>query len=112
MPRRAYDTAATRTYNVYVIETTAHGQKTLYVGQSGKTPEARLKDQAARCKRYCPTCKCRHYVHTDRGAHRMRLRYDLFSHYNPVRTRAEAERVERWLARRLTRQGYHVIGGH
>lgn len=99
-----------REYHVYVIEETSHGRKKLYVGQSGKTPELRLKEHRARCKRYCSTCRCRSY--TGPAAHGLKLRYDLFSRYNPVDTRAEAETIERWLARRLTQQGYDVIGGH
>jgi hypothetical protein len=98
-----------RAYHVYVVETlTVEREALLYVGQSGKTPEARLEDHRAGCKRYCSSCACRHYV----GGRRMRLRYDLFAHVRPVRTRREAEVLEKRLARSLRRRGYHVIGGH
>ena len=78
-----------------------------YVGQSGKTPEARFRDQKG-CKSYCTSCTCRHYVQ----GKALRLRYDLFSAYNPLDSRREAERTERWLAAQLRRRGYEVTGGH
>jgi hypothetical protein len=96
-------------YNVYVLE--AHdlaGRPVLYVGSTGKEPSERLRDHARGCKRYCPLCRCRKYV---RG-HRMRLRHELFAHYNPMSSRREAEEVERWLAQRLKRRGHQVVGGH
>jgi len=96
-----------RLYYVYVIESTDEGRSVFYVGQSAKTPESRLKEQRS-CKTYCSTCKCRHYAQ-GRG---MKLRYDLFAQYNPLMTRPEAERVERWLARHLRKRGYRVMGGH
>lgn len=108
-------TARPHEYNVYVIEETVHGKKKFYVGQSGKSPEARLGDHRASCKRYCNTCKCRRYMpraDSGKGGHAMKLRYDLFSRYNPMDSRREAEAVERWLAVRLKKQGYDVIGGH
>jgi len=98
-----------RHYYVYVIEVTERGgRRTFYVGQSGKTPEARAREHASGCKKFCPSCKVRHY--SPSGS--VRLRRDLFSRYNPVDTRPEAERIERQLARKLRVQGYHVVGGH
>lgn len=97
-----------RHYYVYVIEVSEHGKKTFYVGQSGKTPEARAREHASGCKKFCPSCKVRHY--SPSGS--VKLRYDLFSQYNPVDTRSEAEKIERWLARKLRDRGYHVVGGH
>lgn len=97
-----------RRYYVYVIQATERGKSVFYVGQSGKTPEARAAEHSSRCKRFCNTCQCRHYV---QGSS-FKLRYDLFSQYNPIDSRAEAERVERWLARKLRSRGYTVIGGH
>jgi hypothetical protein len=98
-------------YYVYVIEATdpLTGKRKLYVGQSGKTPEARLRDHRARAKTYCPRCEPRHYV--PKGA-QLRLRRDLFSEYNPISSRPRAEAVERQLARRLKGMGFTVIGGH
>jgi hypothetical protein len=96
-----------RRYYVYIVEASEKGKKIFYVGQSGKLPEARALEHGAGCKRFCSACGCRHYVHGT-----VKLRYDLFAQYNPVDTRAEAERVERWLARKLLSRGYHVIGGH
>lgn len=97
-----------RHYYVYVIEVMEKGKRTFYVGQSGKTPEERAREHASSCKRFCPSCGCRHYTHSDR----VKLRYDLFSQYNPLDTRTEAEKIERWLARKLRQRGYRVMGGH
>ena len=97
-----------RHYYVYVIEVSEHGRRTFYVGQSGKTPEARAKEHASACKLYCRSCECRHYT----PAGKVRLRRDLFAMYNPVSTRAEAEKIERELARKLRAQGLNVLGGH
>lgn len=101
--------AETHTYNVYVLEARDRaGRPVLYVGSTGKDPTERLRDHARGCKRYCPLCRCRKYV---RG-HQMRLRYELFSRYNPVGSRQEAEEIERWLATHLRRRGHQVVGGH
>jgi hypothetical protein len=98
-------------YYVYVIEATdpRTGKRKMYVGQSGKTPEARLRDHRAKAKTYCARCAPRHYVPRGSG---LRLRYDLFSEYNPISSRPRAEAVERQLARRLQGMGFTVIGGH
>jgi hypothetical protein len=100
-----------RHYYVYVIEVSDRGKRTFYVGQSGKTPEARAREHASGQKKFCGSCKVRHYAGTSRTGS-VRLRHDLFSQYNPVDTRGEAERIERWLARKLRARGYHVVGGH
>ena len=98
-----------RKYYVYVIEARdTRGKRILYVGQSGKTPEERLRQHKARCVRYCDSCMCKHYIHGDV----IGLRHELFSQYNPLYSRPEAEEVERWLARKLKRAGYTVRGGH
>ncbi len=100
-------------YYVYVIESSDRaGRRILYVGQSGKTPAARLRDHTASCKRYCSSCRCRHYVALERGAKAPRLRWDLFAGYNPMESRGEAEAAERSLARKLKARGYTVRGGH
>jgi len=95
-------------YYVYVIEARDRaGRPVLYVGQSGKTPEERLREHKT-CKRYCRGCRCRHYA-----PHAARLRHELFARYNPIiDDRKHAERIERWLADRLRKRGYRVIGGH
>ena len=97
-----------RPYYVYVIESCVNGKKTLYVGQSAKTPEARFREQSASCKTYCSTCRCRHYV----PGKVLRLRRELFEQYNPLPSRQEAERIEKWLFRHLRRRGHRVKGGH
>ena len=94
-------------YNVYVLEARDRvGKVIFYVGSTGKEPEQRLRDHSVGCKRYCPFCRCRKYV---RGP-RMRLRKELYSHYNPVGSRERAEVIERWLTRQLRQRGYTVIG--
>lgn len=98
-----------RHYYVYVIEAYKNGRRLFYVGQSAKTPVERFKEHDGSCKTYCSTCKCRHYVP---GKGRHKLRWDLFSAYNPLESRPEAEKIEKWLAARLRRQGYNVVGGH
>lgn len=101
--------APPRHYYVYVIEARdTRGRKIVYVGQSGKTPEERLRQHRSGCTRYCDACSCKHYIHGSI----IGLRYDLFQRYNPLRSRPEAERIERLLARKLRRQGFLVRGGH
>jgi len=99
------------TYYVYVIEVrSCRGRScrtVYYVGQSGKTPEERLIEHQ-RGHRYCRGCTERHYVRGDR----MRLRHELFARYNPMTERDRAEAVEKWLASRLRKRGYEVVGGH
>jgi hypothetical protein len=79
----------------------------MYVGQSAKTPAQRFEEHKG-CKTYCKSCKCRHYV----PGHLHKLRYDLFASYNPMHSRPEAEKIEKWLARKLRSRGYRVVGGH
>jgi hypothetical protein len=103
-----------RAYFVYVIESQdSSGRKVFYVGQTQHTPEKRLA-QHQKGKKYCSPCKSRHYVPRAAGAgpSSMKLRYELFSRYNPLWSREEAERIESWLAARLRRQGHRVLGGH
>ena len=96
-------------YYVYVIEAVDRMGKTVfYVGQSGKTPAERFREHKSECTRFCSSCGCKHYI---RGKVK-RLRYELFEQYNPITSRVEAERIERWLARKLRQRGYRVIGGH
>lgn len=97
-----------RSYFVYVIESLdSNGRKVFYVGQTQHTPEKRLA-QHRKGKKFCGSCRSRHYV----PGSSMRLRHELFARYNPLWSREEAERIERWLAERLRRQGYRVLGGH
>jgi hypothetical protein len=98
-----------RPFYVYVIESRDDcGRAVFYVGQTQHTPEVRLA-QHKKGKKYCVSCKSKHYVPRNAG---MRLRHELFSRYNPLGSRLEAERVEKWLASRLRKQGYRVLGGH
>lgn len=95
---------------MYVIEARdERGGLLMYVGSTQHTPERRL-EQHKKGKKYCSTCKCKHYAGTVGGS--MKLRYDLFASYNPQLSREDAERIERWLAAQLRKRGYRVRGGH
>jgi hypothetical protein len=96
-----------RTYFVYVIESTVRGRRIFYVGQTNLSPQDRFRQHKG-CSSFCTSCTCRHYVKGEA----LKLRYDLFSTYNPCRSRPEAEEIERWLARKLRARGYEVAGGH
>lgn len=96
-----------RFYYVYVIEAVdKRGSRIYYVGQSALKPEERLS-QHEEGKRYCSTCVKKFHVH----GKKLRLRWELFSQYNPLTSRVQAERVERWLAKKLKARGYNVRGG-
>ena len=96
-----------RHYYVYVIEAVdKRGSRIFYVGQSALRPEERLS-QHAEGKRYCATCVTKYHVH----GKKLKLRWDLFSQYNPLLSRDQADRVERWLAKTLRARGYNVRGG-
>lgn len=96
-----------RHYYVYVIEATdKRGSRIFYVGQSGLRPEERLS-QHEEGKRYCDSCVKKFHVH----GKKLKLRWDLFSSYNPLLSRSQAERVERWLYKKLKARGYNVRGG-
>lgn len=96
-----------RHYYVYVIEAVdKRGSRIFYVGQSALRPEERLS-QHSEGKRYCDSCITKFHVH----GKKLKLRWDLFSQYNPLLSRDQAERVERWLAKKLRARGYNVRGG-
>ena len=89
-------------YSVYVIELDESKRRgtpkpALYVGQTAHTPEERLAKHGNHER------SSRHV----RG-HVVGLRPDLYQEYNPLRTRAEAEAKEKWLADQLRSQGYDV----
>jgi hypothetical protein len=104
--REGRPTAPAPDYHVYVIELDEtqrrEGDKgAVYVGQSVRTPEERFAQhleghRAARVVR-------------NHGRH---LRKRLYQRFNPLASRAEAERQERELAARLRARGYTVYGGH
>ena len=92
------------TYGVYVIEIN-NDPKHVYVGQSSKTPEERLKQHMAG-----------DYEHKSarvfkRGA-KGKLRPDLYAYLERFATQAEAEEMEWLLARDLREEGFKVEGGH
>ncbi len=69
----------------------------LYVGSTARTPEDRF-DQ------HMNGYKANSYVTT----FGLRLRPDLYDKYNPIRTRADAEELEEYLAERLRAAGHGV----
>jgi GIY-YIG catalytic domain len=73
----------------------------VYVGQSVRTPEERFAEHKSGRKAS--------RVVWNYG---VELRPRLYQRLNPIATRGEAERVERWLAERLRRRRYTVFGGH
>jgi hypothetical protein len=94
-------------YSVYVIEladTVGPGAGALpwvYVGQTSATPEERFAQHLAGYK------ASRWVQH-----HGVRLRPDLTCAIPPLRTQAESEAFEAYLAERLRLEGYPVKGGH
>jgi hypothetical protein len=96
------DRRTTYEYSVYVIELDDSKRRgtpeaALYVGQTALTPEDRLAQHQNHER------SSRHV----RG-HVVGLRQDLYAEYNPLRTRAEAEAKEAWLADHLRAQGFDV----
>ena len=103
---------ADQAYHLYVVRLdqalcnkrgclSRNGQPPVYVGQSAKTPEARLRQHK---KGYKSSRIVRDYG--------VCLRPRLSKGYGPFGTRAEALEAEAGLARRLKRMGYCVFGGH
>lgn len=97
---------ATTAYRVYVIELDdskrkAAGKPAVYVGQTAKTPEERFTQHLAGIR------ASRHV-----RDHGVRLKPRLYQGYASVKTRQEAEALERRVARRLKDRGYTVYGGH
>lgn len=95
-------------YYVYVTELSdTAGQRirpdrpVVYVGQSSRPPEERLRQHLAGHK-------------ASRWVHRygLRLRPRLYRCHNPLPTQAAALAMEKELARRLRKRGYVVRGGH
>lgn len=100
-------------YHIYVIELDAEvlqcrkvreenpdyidGMQCFYVGQTAKSPEERFTQHRK-------GIKSNRYVR----AFGVRLRPDLFERYNPLRTREEAEAMERRLAEKFRVRGYAV----
>ena len=97
---------AETTYRVYVIELDDSLRKgtvkpAVYVGQLAKAPEERFAQhlRGERASRYVRD-------------HGVRLRPRLYNAYQPVKTRAEAEALERRVGERLRRRGFTVYGAH
>lgn len=96
-----------RRYHVYVIETVQGDSRVLYVGQSAHTPAQRLL-QHKQGVAYCDGCTKRSYA---KGT-KMRLVPEFYKRIPVIRTRQQAEKVERILARKLRSLGFTVEGGH
>ncbi len=102
-------------FSVYVIEISdkrgpRRNQKypNVYVGQTALTPEARFAQHRAGHK------ASRHLWKGGKGRGQwlgLWLRRRLYARYNPIETRAEAERLEVWLAEHLRHKGYTVFVG-
>jgi hypothetical protein len=98
---------AETTYRVYVIELDDSLRKgttkpAVYVGYSAKSPEDRFEQ-------HLQGGKFASRVVRDHG---VRLRQRLFNAYQPVKTRAEGEALERRVGERLRRRGFTVYGAH
>jgi len=102
-------------YSVYVIEISDERGPRLnprypnvYVGQTSLTPEERFAQHQIGYK------ASRYLWKGGKGRGQwlgLWLKRRLYQRYNPVETRAEAERLELWLAERLRRKGYTVFVG-
>jgi hypothetical protein len=80
----------------------------VYVGQTALTPDARFTQHRAGYK------ASRYFWKGGKGCGQwlaLWLKRRLYEGYNPIETRAEAERLEVWLADHLRRQGYTVFVG-
>jgi predicted GIY-YIG superfamily endonuclease len=96
-------------FYVYVIEAQDdRGRRFFYVGSSAKTPDERFREHRDG-KRYCKG-GCRGNKKHVHGV-KLRLCRELFAPYNPIRSRDEAEEIERWLARHIRKRGYRVVSG-
>jgi predicted GIY-YIG superfamily endonuclease len=100
-------------YNVYVVELDKEvlGSKKFrvknphmdprfacfYVGQTTHDPETRFKQHKA-------GYKANRYV----KQYGLRLVPKIFSHFNPIANREEAERIEQWIAEKLREKGHGV----
>jgi len=94
------DPVRPRRYHVYVIEQIRFGKREFYVGQTGKTPDARLKDHKSGG------------MTSHAKGRSLKLRKDLTSRIKPLYTREDAERMEKVIAKTLRGRGLAVRGGH
>jgi hypothetical protein len=102
-------------YSVYVIEVSEERGPRLnpkypnvYVGQTALTPEERFAQHQVGYK------ASRYLWKGGNGRGQWLgpcLKRRLYERYNPIETRAEAERLEVWLAERLRHKGYTVFVG-
>ena len=83
---------------MYVVQLDGGG---VYVGQSALYPAERFSQHLTGYKAATVVRK--------RG---QCLRPDLFADRNPLRSREDAEQMERQLAAELAEAGYRVFGGH
>ena len=90
-------------HSVYVVllEGVPGGSgKDVYVGMTGLTPEERFANHK---KGYKKNSKVMKYG--------VRLLPELYQHLNPM-SYDEACQMEKVLAKKLTKEGFHVYGGH
>ncbi len=89
-------------YSVYVIQLeSSTGEKPdLYVGQTTKTVEERFSEHQSGVR-----------TSSKISQRAVKLRMDLVPEKPALRTKAEAETYEAWLAEWLRSQGYKVLGG-
>jgi hypothetical protein len=102
-------------YSIYVIEISDERGPRLnpkypnvYVGQTALTPEERFAQHQVGYK------ASRYLWKGGKGRGQwlgLWLKRGLYEQYNPIETRAEAERLEVWLAEQLRHQGYAVFVG-
>ena len=107
MTKRKRQSAAPRTYSVYIIElsractTKPCALAPLYVGQTAHTPEERFEQHKAGGK--LAAGKPHKYG--------IKLRRDLMKGIGPFATRREAEAVEKAVAEALEKRGHLVFWG-
>ena len=101
-------------WRLYVIRLDdAVGERTdpskpwVYVGQTSKAPEERLREHLSGARNAKGPLFSR-VVHR----HGIELVPELYEHLEPLYTKADAERAEAALAESLADEGYSVRGGH
>lgn len=92
------------TYGVYVIELN-NDPNHVYVGQSSYPPEQRLQQ-------HLTGSIVRHAAKVFRRGATGRLRPDLYSYLERLKTSREALKMEALLAQDLREEGFKVEGGH
>jgi len=68
-----------------------------YVGQTTHDPATRFKQHKSGYK-----------ANSFAKRYGLRLVPEIFSHFNPIKTRKEAERIEKWVSDKLREKGHGV----